>query len=254
MRSPITIASIRRKTRSSSSPAMSSPMRSSELAQKIYGAIPARGEAPKRFRRARAGAARASARDARRRKGRAADASVGLSRALLSHGEARRGGSARSARPSSRRRPDEPLLQGAGRRAARRRLGRRALCAARRSTTRASMSTGCRRRASRSKRSTREVERVIAKWRMKASAKKISPAPRRGSSPMPSMRRTIRRRSAAGMARRSRAASRVDDVLHWPEQIEAVTVEDVVKADALARQAAQRHGLPSAGDRELPRH
>ena len=63
---------------------------------------------------ARAADGRAPAGDGQRREGRAAELAALLSRALAPHRRARRIRGARSARPSPRRRPDEPALPQAG--------------------------------------------------------------------------------------------------------------------------------------------
>ena len=98
------------------------------LAQQIYGAIPARGEAPKRFRPQEPEPRAHRLVTLADEKVEQPTYQIGLSRSVLSHGEARRGRGARGSCPYSRRRPDEPVLQRAGRRAACRGLDRRALC------------------------------------------------------------------------------------------------------------------------------
>ena len=223
-RSPITAASIRRKTPFSSSPAMSRRRRSSELARETYGKIPARGEAPVRN-RPREPEPRAE------RMVKLADEKVEqpqlrahLSGALRAHGATGRGGGARRARPSSGRRPDQPALSQAG--AGEEAGGHRPapIISAPRSTTAASVvyampaeGVGAGRAGARPRRRHRRTQ---ARRRERA---RTWPAPRPGWSPTRSMRRTTRRRWRAGSARRWPMARRSRTCCRWSDRIEAVT-------------------------------
>ena len=197
-----------RKTPSWSSPATSSRRKRARLAERALRQDRAARRGARAPAPAGAGAGRAPARHRQRRKGRAAELAALLSRALAAHGRARRIGGARSARPSARRRPDQPALSRAGAR------GEEAVAAgayyhglgARRHALLSLRDAGARRLAARARRRGRQGARRCSS--PTASRRKRWSAPRRGSSPTRSMRRTARRRWRAGTAPRWRPARR----------------------------------------------
>ena len=113
------------------------------LAEQHYGPIRPRGAAPERNRPQEPDAGRAPPGRRQRREGRAAELAALLSRALAPHRRARRIRGARGARPSPRRRPDQPALSQAGARGQEGASPPAPITWARRSTTRASSSTPC---------------------------------------------------------------------------------------------------------------
>ena len=175
-------------------------------AKNIYGPIAARGEPPKRFAR-RSRTACASSRDALRRKSRAAHAVRAFYLVPPIDRRARRGRGARSSRASAWRRPHQPLVQDAGHGGENRGYAAARIIKARRSMTRASLSSRCPRQGLLWNVSTPRSMRVIDWSPHMVSKRRMSGVPKRGLSPTRSMHRTIRRRLPVGTALHWRPAS-----------------------------------------------
>ena len=167
---------------------------------------------------------------------------------------ARRGRGARSARASSRRRPDQPALSRARRSNRRSRWWRARITWAPRSMRRGSSSTPCptpgvthgearrgdRRRARRASSPT-------------ASTRRRSSAPRRGSSPTRSMRRTARPCWRAGTARRWRPASAWRTSANGRRGSRRSTPAAIIAAAKKHLDRAQGRHRPSAARRRTSR-